>query len=501
MRKLLLIGLLAAGSCDSFLRSNPDYCVDDSSCSSGTICNSSLHRCEPGTVGPVVLTSINPNVAALAGGDTVVVTGMNFRTGATVTFNGVAATQVTVKSATELSVVVPKVDGSCGPATVAVTNPGAAAVASDALFRFKIGMPAFTSIPGGLPSFPIAGHAIKAVDFDVDGKMDLGVLDTASQNVLIYKGNGSKDLNFSLVGTGHHLGALVVDMLFVKANGDNYPDLIAWNSIGLGLYLNNQDKDFTDATMISDTIGSVAVGTLNGTTNAQDLLIGDTASARVTYRLAVPPGAGAPYSGAASPLALGEKTSAVLVDSFENGSPYQAIVAAQPNTSRASVYFGQATGVFTQKYVDLGTQPIQMAAADLDKDGNKDLVAVGGLGSTASLSAVYGDGNRGFTSPPVVTSISSSPQLVMTGDSGFDFDCDGRPDVVVYLVDSTSILIYLNNVGGRMLGAPVSIPVGSAIDSLAVADLDGDGQPDLALVTRSAVMPNRSSVLLRNTSH
>ena len=92
------------------------------------------------------------------------------------------------------------------------------------------------------------------------------------------------------------------------------------------------------------------------------------------------------------------------------------------------------------------------------------------------------------------------PQLVMTGDSGFDFDCDGRPDVVVYLVDSTSILIYLNNVGGRMLGAPVSIPVGSAIDSLAVADLDGDGQPDLALVTRSAVMPNRSSVLLRNTS-
>jgi hypothetical protein len=71
-------------------------------------------------IAPPTVSSVSPNSGATAGGTAVTLTGTNFATGATVTFGGVAATNVAVVNSTTITARTPA--GSAGAVTVAVTN-------------------------------------------------------------------------------------------------------------------------------------------------------------------------------------------------------------------------------------------------------------------------------------------------------------------------------------------------------------------------------------------
>jgi hypothetical protein len=73
-------------------------------------------------VAPPLLSSIAPNAGTTAGGTSVTLTGANYATGATVTFNGVAATNVVVVSATSITCTTPP--GAAGVAAIAITVKG-----------------------------------------------------------------------------------------------------------------------------------------------------------------------------------------------------------------------------------------------------------------------------------------------------------------------------------------------------------------------------------------
>ena len=70
---------------------------------------------------PPTLTSVSPVIGPVSGGTSVTLSGANFKSGATVTFGGVAATNVVVVSSTMLTVTAP--NNALGTATVVVTNP------------------------------------------------------------------------------------------------------------------------------------------------------------------------------------------------------------------------------------------------------------------------------------------------------------------------------------------------------------------------------------------
>jgi hypothetical protein len=68
------------------------------------------------------VTSVSPESGSSAGGNTVTITGTNFVDVTDVTFEGVAATGITVLSGTSITAVVPP--GTAGPVSVVVTTPG-----------------------------------------------------------------------------------------------------------------------------------------------------------------------------------------------------------------------------------------------------------------------------------------------------------------------------------------------------------------------------------------
>jgi len=75
---------------------------------------------EPAPTSPVV-TGIWPATGPDAGGTSIQIFGLRFQSGATVTIGGVAATNVTFVSASELTCDTPA--GTAGASDVAVTNP------------------------------------------------------------------------------------------------------------------------------------------------------------------------------------------------------------------------------------------------------------------------------------------------------------------------------------------------------------------------------------------
>ena len=143
---------------------------------------------------------------------------------------------------------------------------------------------------------------------------------------------------------------------------------------------------------------------------------------------------------------------------------------------------------------DFGALPgltFPLRAVDLDGDGLADLAAAWtawtGSELADSLSVWWGTG-RGFTEPSVfdlgpVSTWAHDPMDLQSGD----FNGDGRPDLAIVIGDgqdgSTGLVRLLPNLGGRAFG-PLSPDLYAGEDPFAcvVADFDGDGLDDLAII-------------------
>jgi hypothetical protein len=99
------------------------------------------------------LTSVTPASGALAGGTQLTLTGSNFVAGATVRVGGVAATGVTLTSATQLRATTPA--GTAGARAVQVTNPDGQSVTLNNAFTYVATAPTLTSVTPGYG--PLAG--------------------------------------------------------------------------------------------------------------------------------------------------------------------------------------------------------------------------------------------------------------------------------------------------------------------------------------------------------
>ena len=104
---------------------------------------------------------------------------------------------------------------------------------------------------------------------------------------------------------------------------------------------------------------------------------------------------------------------------------------------------------------------------------------IGGIG-TGSVS-VFLSSASGF-GPPVHYRLGSRPSAVAIGD----LDGDAKPDVAVVDVDGVAVL--LNDGSGALL-PPMTFSTGSGPLAVALGDLDGDGKADLAVANRGTYTP------------
>jgi hypothetical protein len=169
-----------------------------------------------------------------------------------------------------------------------------------------------------------------------------------------------------------------------------------------------------------------------------------------------------------------------VADVNGDGKPDLAVANYDSNT--VSVLRNRGEGTFAAK-VDYaaGAHSWWVAAADLDGDGKPDLAVANYDGNTVSVLRNRGDGTfAAKVDYPTGSGPRSIAVMDLNGDGKLDLAVANGRSPVVADAASPTVSVLLNN-GDGTFAARVDLATGSHAWSVAAADLDGDGKPDLAV--------------------
>ncbi|MBI4658648.1 MAG: VCBS repeat-containing protein [Verrucomicrobia bacterium] len=141
---------------------------------------------------------------------------------------------------------------------------------------------------------------------------------------------------------------------------------------------------------------------------------------------------------------------------------------------------------FTKAELPVGVKPWDFSVGDLDGDSKPDLAVINEFSNTISI-------YRNISSPGILGSNSFAPRFDLSTSSApevvslADLDGDGNLDIVAVSYTANTVSVYRNlfassSLNSASFASPVSFGTGgSGANYLAVVDVDGDGKRDLAV--------------------
>jgi hypothetical protein len=155
-----------------------------------------------------------------------------------------------------------------------------------------------------------------------------------------------------------------------------------------------------------------------------------------------------------------------------------AVALGEESSSEVQILRGNGDGTFTlgNVYQLPAPQPLSMAAADLRNNNRTDLLIgeFGGMG----VAVLLNNGNGTFQQAVVYK--AGTPLGVAVAD----MNGDGIPDIVAATLGKTAesglVDLLLGNGDGTFKG-PISYPSGKFPEAIAIADFNGDNLPDVTV--------------------
>jgi hypothetical protein len=352
---------------------------------------------------------------------------------------------------------------------------------------------------GPTPSYVV--NAVAVADIDANGLPDILGLVSTDLGGMPTQGYVSTRLQTSTLAFAppvrFNVGTGPANLIVADVDGDGHPDLVAANADDQTVTIRLADPTrpgvFQPAIVLSTpglTPLDAAMGNLSGHTDGRmDIVVATSGANRVLVFAQTATGAfNAPVS-----YAVGGDPQAVTVADLDGNGFADIAVATSANT--VSVLLQTSAGVISPA-VDFatGVHPVAIRAANLSghADGRLDLV-------TANYGAATGPDNQGLsvliqnTSGTFAAPVNYTTEYRASGLAVGDLNGDGKPDVAVACQGlpgspgAVSILMQSATAPGALLPA-VNYAGTYGPMGVAIADLDGDGHPDLVLADGDIVV-------------
>jgi len=331
-------------------------------------------------------------------------------------------------------------------------------------------------------------EALVAADFNGDGKTDIAAANFKSNTVSIFLGDGRGNLSLRstlTVGRGP-LGIAVGDF-----NHDSRPDLAVANSNQSGgnsgpngntvsILLGLGNGTFQPAVNLPVAKGPIGVAIADVNKDSRpDVVVTNSLTDQVSLLL----GNGNGSFQNAVPFTVGSGGSPVqgffpayVTVADMNGDGNLDLMVANNNTSSIALLTGDGKGSFGKPAnMSVGRTPVAVLAGDFNHDGKNDFVTSNLDGHT--ISVVLGKGGGKFLEVSTVAASAGPVQMVSD-----DFNRDGITDLATVNAgnsqDGTTVSVFFGQTGARF-SRQLALKVGTDPLSLATGDFNNDGLPDI----------------------
>ena len=463
---------------------------------------------------PPIVNSVQPDKGTI--GSATVIAGANFNTvpADNIVFFGATQAKVNTATATTLNVTVPagasyqevsvlnattKLTGySNKPYTTTFTSKNAITTND---FGAKVDF-----VTGSKPS------AVATGDIDGDGKPDLVVVNSAANTISIYRNmalSGSIGTNSFATKIDFNVGTGPQGIKIADLNGDGKLDIIVANYTGNSVsVLQNQavSGSITSSSfaakvdfVAANAPKTIVIGDVDGDGRPEIMAVGNTVAVLLNQVTAGVINSGA-FAAKIDFLTNGV-SSMVFSDMNNDGKPDFVIngnysMQIMVNNSKPGfLSMGSAVRVNSE----LSASGIMFAVSDVDGDGKPDIVC--------ASDKVYL--LRNVMTNNVVSSSSFESKVAFAGSEpagvlGYllgiaDIDGDGKPDVV-QAAGGLGEVTVLRNISTNttptytFFDRKITLTANVGVSGLAIADIDGDGKADIVVVNQDgntlSVIPN-----------
>jgi hypothetical protein len=284
--------------------------------------------------------------------------------------------------------------------------------------------------------------ALASADFNKDGFPDIAVANSDSNNITILLGNGDGTFQQPLtVPAGTSPRSLVA----ADFDGDGAPDLAVTNfgSNDLWILLGNGDGTFQQkAKYATGNAPRAVTAAFINSDQFVDLVVANSASNTVSLFLG--DGAGAFGGGQQFPVGSGPVS---LTTADFNRDGLKDVVTANQGDGTVSLLLGLGNGNFQKAIafaLGVGTQPVSVSAADLNRDAYQDLLVAnfgsndfsvlianpfGGFQDSTGNAYQY-SGGQTYAPPPAFTFedlglvVKATPHVHSGGDIGLELEAE-----------------------------------------------------------------------------
>lgn len=327
-------------------------------------------------------------------------------------------------------------------------------------------------------------QGVALASLDADGTTDIAVTNTSANSLTILRNTTGTGASFTASTITSGVGNAPIALVAVDVEGDGDDDLavVRRDNNRVEILRNNGAAAFTSIQSVNVNCTSpsaIAAGDLEGDGDP-DLAVACSGSAEIAVLR---------HGGTtANPYAVtridttGNDDPVAVATGDLNGDGRLDVVTANGADGSLTVFRNTTTTgapAFATSGINLSQTPSAVRTADLDADGDLDLVVARSGNASA---AVYTNSGTG------TFALASGSLAVATGARGLvtaDLDGDRRTDAVAVGSQNTSNVALLE---GRAASPHLQVPASGATLSagngprqVAAGDLDGDDAPDLVV--------------------